>query len=102
MSHVGVDQMRLVAIVSNIDRPRAMLVDPAGVGHVVERGDYIGRAETIQTGGEESVPVALNWRIDRIRETEVVLMREDPGGPERAPHVRVLPLHEEEVEEERE
>jgi type IV pilus assembly protein PilP len=92
----GLDQMRLIAIISGVAQPRAMIVDPAGVGHVVERGDYIGRPEVVQTGGTEGMPVTLNWRVDRIRPNEVVLTREDPTAPNRPPLTRVIPLHEEE------
>ena len=92
----GLDQMRLIAIISGVAQPRAMILDPNGVGHVVERGDYIGRPEVVQTGGAEGMPVTLNWRVDRIRPNEVVLTREDPTAPNRPPLTRVIPLHEEE------
>ena len=96
MPTTGIEQMRLIAIVSGVARPRAMLVDPVGVGHVVERGDFIGRAEVVQAGtGAEGMPVTLNWRVDRIRPNEVVLSREDPTAPDRTPLTRVIPLHEE-------
>jgi hypothetical protein len=98
MPTTGIDQMRLIAIVSGVARPRAMLVDQVGVGHVVERGDYIGRPEVVQAGGSESMPVTLNWRVDRIRPNEVVLSREDPTSPDRPSLTRVIPLHEEEDE----
>ena len=95
MPNTAVDQMRLIAIISGLPQPRAMLTDPAGVGHVVKRGDYIGRAEVIQAGGAEGMPVTLNWRVDRIRSDEVVLTREDPTAPNKPPLTRVLPLYEE-------
>lgn len=94
MPNTAVDQMRLIAIISGLPQPRAMLTDPAGVGHVVKRGDYIGRAEVIQAGGAEDMPVTLNWRVDRIRSGEVVLTREDPTAPNKPPLTRVLPLYE--------
>ncbi len=96
MPDVTIDQMRVVAIVTRLPRPRAMLVDPEGVGHVVRRGDYLGRAEIVRTGGADGMAVTLNWRVERIREGEVVLTREDPASPDRVPLRRVLPLHEEE------
>lgn len=98
MPTTGVEQMRLIAIISGVARPRAMLVDTAGVGHVVERGDYLGRADVVQTGGAEGMPVTLNWRVDRIRPNEVVLSRDDPTEPNRPPLNRVIPLREEEEE----
>jgi len=96
MPTTSIEEMRLIAIVSGIARPRAMLVDPVGVGHAVERGDYVGRPEVVQTGGNEGMPVTLNWRVDRIRPNEVVLTREDPTAPNRPPLTRVIPLREEE------
>ncbi|MEM9075306.1 MAG: hypothetical protein AAGE52_42810, partial [Myxococcota bacterium] len=80
---------------SGVAQPRAMLQDPAGVGHVVKIGQYVGRAEIIQTGGADSMPVTLNWRVARIRTGEVVLTRDDPTGPDRPPLTRVIPLYEE-------
>ncbi|MCA9601050.1 MAG: hypothetical protein KC417_03435, partial [Myxococcales bacterium] len=35
----------------------------------------------------------LNWRVDRIRPTEVVLAREDPTAPNRPAITRVIPLY---------
>ena len=95
MSSVAVDDMRLIAIISGVTQPRAMLQDATGVGHVVKIGDYIGRAEVLQTGGADSMPVTLNWRIARIRSGEVILTRADPTNPENPPLTRSLPLYEE-------
>lgn len=96
MPDATVEQMRLVAIISGVPQPRGMLTDPSGVGHIVKRGDYVGRAEVVQAGGPEGMPVTLNWRIDRIRPNEVVLTREDPTAPNRPPLTRVLTLYDEE------
>ena len=96
MGDASVDEMRLVAIITGSNNPRAMLTDPSGVGHVIKRGDFIGRPEIVQTGGSEGIPVALNWRVDRIREGALVLTREDPTAPDRAPLTRVMPLHDDE------
>jgi len=90
----SVDEMQLIAIVTGIATPRAMLTDTAKVGHVIRRGDYIGRPEVVQTGGSEGMPVTLNWRVDRIRPGSVVLTREDPTSPDKPPLTRVMPLHE--------
>ena len=90
----SLDEMKLIAIVTGIATPRAMLTDTAQVGHVIRRGDYIGRPEVVQTGGSEGMPVTLNWRVDRIRPGSVVLTREDPTSPEKPPLTRVMPLHE--------
>lgn len=93
MSLTSIDDMRLIAIVTGDATPRAMLVDPSGVGHVVVRGDYIGRPEVVNTGGADGMPVTLNWRVDRIRPDEVVLAREDPTAPDRPPLTRLIPLN---------
>ena len=90
----SLDEMRLIAIVTGIATPRAMMTDTAQVGHVVRRGDYIGRPEVVQSGGSEGMPVTLNWRVDRIRPGSVVLTREDPTAPDKPPLTRVMPLHE--------
>jgi type IV pilus assembly protein PilP len=94
MPDTAIDQMRLIAIISGIEQPRAMIVDQRGVGYVTTRGDFVGKADVVQGGGSESLPVALNWRIDRIRMNEVVLAREDPSAPNRPPLTKVIPLHE--------
>src|SRR6201999_776979 len=83
MPNTPVDAMRLIAIVTGIDQPRAMIVDEKGVGYVTTRGDFVGKADVVQSVGGENLPVMLNWRVDRIRENEVVLAREDPTGPDR-------------------
>ena len=93
MPTVGIDEMRLIAIITGVASPRAMFNDRVGVGYVVERGDYIGTAETVDTGGEGGITITLNWRVDRIRDGEVVLTREDPTAPNRPPLTRVIPLH---------
>jgi len=90
----SLDEMNLIAIVTGIATPRAMLTDTSKVGHVIRRGDYIGRAEVVQTGGSEGMPVTLNWRVDRIRPDSVVLTREDPSSPDKPPLTRVMPLRE--------
>jgi len=94
MPNTPIEAMRLIAIISGVEQPRAMLVDEKGVGHVTTRGDFVGRAEVVQSGGAENLAITINWRVDRIRDTEVVLAREDPSGPNRPPLTRVIPLHE--------
>jgi type IV pilus assembly protein PilP len=92
MPNTPVDAMRLIAIISGINQPRAMLVDEKGVGYVTARGDFVGKADVVQGGGTENIPIALNWRVDRIRENEIVLAREDPSAPNRPPLTKVIPL----------
>jgi type IV pilus assembly protein PilP len=93
MPNTGVEEMKLIAIISGLARPKAMLIDAAGVGYVVQRGDYIGRPQVFQTTG--SVAVTLNWRVDRIRDTEVVLTRQDPSDPSRTPLSRIISMRDE-------
>jgi hypothetical protein len=93
MPTTSIEEMRLIAIVTGMSKPMAMLVDPAGVGHVVERGDYIGRPKVIQASG--SVSMTLNWRVDRIRDNEVVLTQQDPADPTRTALTKIIPLREE-------
>ncbi|RME26414.1 MAG: hypothetical protein D6798_06750 [Deltaproteobacteria bacterium] len=38
-----VDQYQLVGIIWGVERPRALVQDPEGVGHVLEVGTYIGK-----------------------------------------------------------
>jgi type IV pilus assembly protein PilP len=93
MRDTAVDEMHLIAIVSGVANPSAMLVGGDGTGHTVHRGDFVGRAEVVQTGGEDSVPVTLNWRVERIRDGAVILSREDPTAPNRPPLTREIALH---------
>ena len=93
MPNTAISDARLIAIISGTNVPRAMLVDREGVGFTIRRGDYVGRAEVVQTGGTDSIPVTLNWRVDQIRPDEVVLSREDPTNPDRAPVTQVIPLN---------
>ena len=98
MPEVAVADMRLIAIISGVAQPRAMIQDPQGVGHTVRRGAYIGRSEVVQIGGRDSTAVRLNWRVERIRPGEVVLAREDPVAPDRPPMTRIMTLYDEESE----
>jgi type IV pilus assembly protein PilP len=93
LDRYGIEELKLVAIVKSSDYPRAMLVDPTGRGWVVKRGDFLGRAETVRAGGSNGVDYQLNWRVDRVREGDLVLVREDPAQPTIPPAHRVLILH---------
>lgn len=99
MSTVGLDQMRVTAIISGVPSPSALIVDPTGVGYVVKRGDFVGRPEVLQVDSE-SPPLMLNWRVSRVRGADpradqpgqVVLTRENPMAPNQPPLTRVLLL----------
>ena len=56
-----IDQYELVGIIWGVDRPRALVEDPEGIGHVMEIGTYIGR----------------NWgKVTQITAGEVVITEE--------------------------
>lgn len=88
----AIDELKLVAIVLSGDYPRAMVLDPTGKGWVLRRGDYIGRPDTVHTGGTNGTDYQLNWRVDRVRDGDIVLSREDRAGFA-PPATRIIPLH---------
>jgi type IV pilus assembly protein PilP len=92
LAEFAVDDLKLIGIVTRIAPSRAMLVDPTGRGHVVHRGDFVGRADVVQTGGARGSIYELNWRLDRIRDGDVVLVREDPNNPDVPAATKVIPL----------
>jgi type IV pilus assembly protein PilP len=93
MPDTAVEEMKLIAVISGLDRPKAMLIDTRKVGYVVQRGDYIGKPKVFQSTG--GVAMTLNWRVDRIRENEVVLTRQDPGDLGRPPISRIISMRDE-------
>jgi type IV pilus assembly protein PilP len=80
-----VSELKLVGLVTQTDAPRAMLVDPNGKGWVVTKGELVGRAE--QNGDAQT-----SWRVDRIRDGNLILVREDPANAKAAPETRVLAM----------
>jgi type IV pilus assembly protein PilP len=76
---IPVDQLKLVALVTNTATPRALLVDPAGKGYIVTQGELVGRPEPAGASGDDGEHYA-SFRVDRIREGEMVLVREDAAG----------------------
>lgn len=93
LGQFAVDDLRVIAIVSGIGTPRAMLIDPQGVGTIVRRGDYVGRGEVVHGGPDGASEFEVNWRVANIRRGDVVLAREDPTSTTATPVTRVLPLH---------
>jgi type IV pilus assembly protein PilP len=87
----ALDELKLVGVVGR-GNSRALLTDPAGLGWVVKVGDFVGKAELVHAGGPGGVDVAINWRVDRIRDGDVVFIREDPSHPEIPPTTRVIAL----------
>jgi type IV pilus assembly protein PilP len=93
LSQYSLDELKLAAIVRGADYPRAMVVPPGGKGSVIKRGDFVARAETVHTGGTNGTDYQVNWRVDRVRDGDIVLVREDPAQPNVPPATRVIPLH---------
>ncbi len=93
LADYGIDELRLVGIVSGVTDARAMLVDPTGRGHVVRRGQFVGKAEIVEGDAQGAPAYEINWRIDRIRDSDLVLVREDPKNPEVPSSTRVIVLH---------
>jgi type IV pilus assembly protein PilP len=93
LAQYSVDELKLVAIQTGGDQSRAMFVDPSGKGTVVYRGSFVCRSEVVHIGGSNGPEYQLNWRVDRIRPSDVVLIREDPAQPAIPPATRVIQLH---------
>ena len=96
LDEYSVDELKLIGIVSRIHPARAMLVDPHGTGHVVSRGQFVGRAEVV-AGGTSGASYEINWRVDRVRDSDIVLVREDPANPDVPSAPRVIVLHPEDT-----
>jgi type IV pilus assembly protein PilP len=92
LDHYAVDDLKLIGLVTNTDTPRAMLVDPTGKGWVVTKGQFICRPEIIHATGPGGVDYELNWKIERIREGDLVLVREDPAHSDVPAATRVISL----------
>ena len=92
LDHYAVDDLKLIGLVTNTDTPRAMLVDPTGKGWVVTKGQFICRPEIIHASGPGGVDYELNWKIERIREGDLVLIREDPAHSDVPAATRVISL----------
>jgi type IV pilus assembly protein PilP len=82
---IPLDQLKLVALVTHTATPRAMLVDPSGKGYVVTQGELVGRPEP---DGDHFA----SFRVDRIRDGDVVLVREGASDPRAPASTRVLAL----------
>jgi type IV pilus assembly protein PilP len=89
----SVDELKLIGIVQAGDGNSAMLLPSTGKGQIVRRGDYVGRAEIVHVGGANGPEYPLNWRVDKIRDGDIVLIREDPNNSAIPPATRVILLH---------
>lgn len=91
--HYALDELKLVAVVTGHTAARAMFIDPTGKGHVVTRGEFVGRSESIRTTAQRGQQTyEANWRVDRIRDGDVVFIREDPERPNVPAATRVIAL----------
>jgi type IV pilus assembly protein PilP len=91
----AIDELKLIGIVTRMQPAKAMLLDPTGKGHVVQRGQFVGRPDVVQTGGRTGSTYQINWRVDRIRDGDIVFIREDPQNPDVPSATRVIPLRSE-------
>jgi type IV pilus assembly protein PilP len=92
LDQYSLDELKLVGIVTRIHPAEAMLVDPTGRGHVIRRGQFVGRPEVVQAAGQSGTSYEVNWRVDDIREGDVVFVREDPQNPDVPSSTKVIPL----------
>jgi type IV pilus assembly protein PilP len=92
LSQFGIDELKLIGIVTRAEPAKAMLVDPRGTGYVVQRGQFVGKADIVQAAGRTGASYEINWRVDRIRDGDIVLIREDPSNPDVPSATRVIPL----------
>lgn len=97
LQQYSLDELKLVGIVTGGTDPRAMVVDPRGIGWVIRRGQYIGRPELVRSTAGRGVEYELNWRVDRVREGDVVFVREDPAHSDVPPATRIIPLRTEPI-----
>ncbi|HEX3773674.1 MAG TPA: pilus assembly protein PilP [Polyangiaceae bacterium] len=98
LGQYSLDELKLIGIVTRLEPAKAMLVDPTGKGFVIQRGQFIGRPDVVQGAGQSGTTYEINWRVDRIRPSDVVLVREDPSNPDVPSATRVIPLRPEEAE----
>lgn len=98
----SLDELQLIAIVTGGEYPRAMVLDPGKKGWVIKRGDWVGRPEVVHIGGANGADYQINWRVDKVRDGDVVFTREDPAQPGIPPASRVIALRPEGDKEARE
>ena len=101
LSQYALDELKLIGIVTRAEPARAMLVDPTGKGFVIKRGQFVGRADVVQAAGTSGAVYEINWRVDRIRPGDVVLIREDPSNPDVPSATRVIPLRPDDLDPDR-
>lgn len=78
------EQLRLVAVISGLSNPLAMVEDPEGRGHVVRRGTFVGKH---------------NGKVTQIRSGEIVVSevyKDHLGKPHINARVMKLPVEQKE------
>jgi type IV pilus assembly protein PilP len=98
LDQYSLDELKLVGIVTRIQPERALLIDPTGKGHIITRGQFVGRAEVVQ-GGASGADYEINWRVERIRDSDVVFVRDDPSNPDVPSATRIIELRPETQEQ---
>ncbi len=88
----SLDELKLVGIITGATNPRAMFIDPEGKGWIVSLGQLVGRAESVKANGTNGAEYDLNWKVDRIRDGDVVFVRETPGRANVPGTTRVVAL----------
>lgn len=86
----SLEELKVVGIVTGT-AGRVLVTDPGGLGWVLRVGDFVGRSENVRSGGTGGGETAVNWRLDRIRQNDVVFVRETPD-PSAPSTTRVLSL----------
>jgi len=66
-----------------------MVIDPSGKGWVLKRGDFVGRPENRpHRRRRNGADYQLNWRVDKVRDGDLVFLREDHAQPGIPPATR--------------
>jgi type IV pilus assembly protein PilP len=91
VSKYALEELKVIGIITG-GAPRAMVSDPSGLGWILRVGDYVGKPEVLHTGGAAGSDVPVNWRVDRIRDNDIVFVREDLSRPDVQATTRVISL----------
>jgi type IV pilus assembly protein PilP len=77
LGRFDVEQLRLVAVITGLDDPVAMLESPTGVGFNVRRGACVGKNGGVVSAVRTGEVVLTEWaiRADGTREKTQTVMR---------------------------
>jgi len=59
---------------------KALIDDPSGFAWIVKVGDYVGKPDTV-TSPSSGATLPAGWRVDAIRDNDIVFVRENPFDP---------------------